>query len=620
MLVVNPIEGIKMVALGKKSIDYREDDMSTEKKALNEIERFFEDSKVVDTFLSRNDKEPMWDGNLYLYNGKGQTNKSFVGRVAAQVKGKNVKAIRTDKAEISYPIETTSLRAYLSEGTVFYVVQLCGEERKIYRRFLTPVLIRSILRVHKGQTASVKMEASEGLTAEEDNLLQFKMDCKKQVSYADQPTLNFEDLAKNGISSFSVNITQQNPIKSFFDSVTSKPVYIYGNTGPGGTAQIPIGDGPVMMTLMQNVHQPVSVGGKVYYDSYKNELGEKTVTIKIGHSFKLTIDKEAVDGSRHAQINVRHEMKMLKDAIRDGEFIVALDKARKVKIGDFVLDIPKNDLDMSDGMEKAVKAWKKLDEILQMLGANKDLNMSLLKKKDSKTIDLLIEMIKEGKAVALKKADTEIVNLRLGNLHLWLLCCKVDDKNFRLFNFFDKSQEIKVSYKYPDGEFDESIFGRFDKNWYVECDNIPFQEIKDSYAALIGRNPHVYERATMVQLELLKAYDMMDGKDAKRQLAYDAAVELNEWLVGNDNNQEERVSNVLNGYQIKKRKDNLREKDMAELKRIQLENSANNVVGCGVSLLLGEKASFDFYWSKLSSDEQKTFKEYPIWKFYQELK
>lgn len=121
--------------------------MSTEKKALNEIERFFEDSKVVDTFLSRNDKEPMWDGHLYLYNGKEQKNKSFVGRVAAQVKGKNVKAIRTDKAEISYPIETTSLRAYLSEGTVFYVVQLCGEERKIYRRFLTPVLIRSIVSI-----------------------------------------------------------------------------------------------------------------------------------------------------------------------------------------------------------------------------------------------------------------------------------------------------------------------------------------------------------------------------------------------------------------------------------------------------------------------------------------
>lgn len=32
-------------------------------------------------------------------------------------------------------------------------------------------------------------------------------------------------------------------------------------------------------------------------------------------------------------------MKMLKDAIRDGGFIMALDKARKVKIGDFVLDI-----------------------------------------------------------------------------------------------------------------------------------------------------------------------------------------------------------------------------------------------------------------------------------------
>lgn len=594
--------------------------MSTEKKALNEIERFFEDSKVVDTFLSRNDKEPMWDGHLYLYNGKEQKNKSFVGRVAAQVKGKNVKAIRTDKAEISYPIETTSLRAYLSEGTVFYVVQLCGEERKIYRRFLTPVLIRSILRVHKGKSASVRMEASEDLAAEEDNLLQFKMDCKKQVSYADRPTLNFEDLAKNGISSFSVNITQKNPIKSFFESVTSKPVYIYGNTGPGGTAQVPIGDGPVMMTLMQNVHLPVSIGGKVYYDSYKSEMGEKTVTIKIGHNFRLSLDKEMVDGNRHAQINVRHEMKMLKDAIRDGEFIMALDKARKVKIGDFELDIPQNDLIMSEGLRESLEAWKTLDKTLQMLGANKDLDMSQLKKKDSKTIDLLIEMIKEGKAVALKKADTEIVNLRLGNLHLWLLCCKVDDKNFRLFNFFNKSLEIKESYKYPDGEFDESIFGRFDKNWYVECDNIPFQEIKDSYAALIGRNPHVYERATMVQLELLKAYDMMDEKDMKRQLAYDAAAELNEWLIEKDSNQEERISNILNGYQIKKRKERLADEDLTALKRIQLENTSDSRVGCGVSLLLGERTSFDFYWNKLSEDEQKLFKNYPIWRFYKELK
>ena len=44
------------------------DNKAIEEKALNFFKSFIEDSKVISQFIDDNDKEPCWDGHLYLYS------------------------------------------------------------------------------------------------------------------------------------------------------------------------------------------------------------------------------------------------------------------------------------------------------------------------------------------------------------------------------------------------------------------------------------------------------------------------------------------------------------------------------------------------------------------------
>ena len=43
------------------------DTKAIEEKALNYLKSFIEDSRVISQFIDDNDKEPCWDGHLYLY-------------------------------------------------------------------------------------------------------------------------------------------------------------------------------------------------------------------------------------------------------------------------------------------------------------------------------------------------------------------------------------------------------------------------------------------------------------------------------------------------------------------------------------------------------------------------
>ena len=93
---------------GSTMSDY--DSKAIEDKAVNEVNRYFEDSKIVATYIANNDKEPFFDGHLYLYAGGVRDNEHYSGRVAAQVKGKDLGEFKD--GVFSYPVEMTDLKAY----------------------------------------------------------------------------------------------------------------------------------------------------------------------------------------------------------------------------------------------------------------------------------------------------------------------------------------------------------------------------------------------------------------------------------------------------------------------------------------------------------------------------
>lgn len=64
------------------------DSKAIEEKALNYFKAFIEDSKVISQFIADNDKEPCWDGHLYLYS-EGKRDKEHLQQqgVGIQVVG-----------------------------------------------------------------------------------------------------------------------------------------------------------------------------------------------------------------------------------------------------------------------------------------------------------------------------------------------------------------------------------------------------------------------------------------------------------------------------------------------------------------------------------------------------
>ena len=66
------------------------DTKAIEEKALNYFKNFIEDSNVISQYLDENDKEPCWDGHLYLYADGKKDKDHQKGRVPVQIKGSEV--------------------------------------------------------------------------------------------------------------------------------------------------------------------------------------------------------------------------------------------------------------------------------------------------------------------------------------------------------------------------------------------------------------------------------------------------------------------------------------------------------------------------------------------------
>lgn len=589
------------------------DSRAIEKLAVIEVERYFQYSKIVSTFIKDGDKEPFFDGHLYLYASGKRDNEHYTGRVAAQVKGENFGEFKD--GAYSYPIEMTALKAYLHEGIAYFVVQEVKKKKKLYYKLLTPVELRSLIKDKDGQkSVSVRLKQAydRDLRKVEVDLLQFERDCKKQVSYADAPTFDFKEWEKLGIHQFSIDLTVRDKKMSFLQAVTTKPVYLYADM-PGG-AKIPLGDGPANIALMREVEQPVIVGERKFYDKIKSIIENGMLTIKVGDSFSITLDPSGI--TKRASVNIKRGAKMLKDVITESEFLLALKEKKEIHIGTLTLAIPfPNDNDVTKGIEVYLAAWHKLNDVLDKMHCNKDLDMSMVKKKDEKTIDIIIDMVGEGKELSLKNTTIGINNVHLANLNLWLLIYKKPKGKYVIKDFFDHSIGYVAEFDYPEGRLKESIYSWFDREKLLECDNFPYYDVIPSYESLKDENPHIYERGNMFLLELIAAYDRTDD-EAKKKVMYKAAITINEWLNDNDI-PENRIVHLLNKYQIFKRSPGLNDEQKEELKKVQLDNANDAQIAYAASLLLDDKPAIEYNWKRIDAETQAAYKErMPIYKFH----
>ena len=493
------------------------------------IKGYFKYSEVVSPKLTEGDKGIAWDGFLNIYRNASKNKDCYLGRVTVQSKGKIVKKQFKEK-NFSYPIDAADLKLYQKEGTVFFVTQILEErqEERLFYRMLTPLLISNIFRAHKGVTKpSVRMApVPDDIKMMEADLGVFMEDCHRQAMAVGKPVMSFEEAKKKGIKTFSfVASGRDRKGRSLIDYMTEKELYLYAVVDEEHHIEWPLGEGPVRITAQQEVRQPISVNGRVYFDSYTNEIREGEVVITIGNCITMVFPK---DGSK-AALSYKRNVTLLHESIHEAEFVLDVSRNKGLYVGELFLPLEVKGT-LIDEYKEAVVSWSEWQEVLEKVGCQKDFDLGAIKPEDEDTIICLIQMIKHQQPMKLN-VDTGLVLIDVGNVSLILWCCKGNNGQCMMGSIFDHTVEMHCTIG-ENGRVPASPFSYMQKDNWVKLDNLPIDLQISFYEEILPRNPYLLEMVCTDVLSMMGAYDSLPADGWKRPWLLAGAENVVTWALG----------------------------------------------------------------------------------------
>lgn len=307
----------------------------TERNAVNAVRDFIDGTSCLRSFLQENDKTPLWDGSVFVYKGTPDKNENLVGTVKTQVKGTEVEAFQDSEL---FRLTETELNLYMLEGgQFFFVVEMLKDnirERKIFYKKLTPHYIKALLKQCKGQkTIPIKLQplpADDRLF--EDEMVNFVTDSRKQTSYAGQHDLSLTEALQGPYilkAEGSFNSKARSSLALLF---TSQPFTLYQETPH---ASIPVSDVELVGRATEHYHEPVSIGGKIYYQEHSRIYNLNTITDNIGNCLFFTSSKLGLDNGQQTQVEIKYPLSgNITDAIHTVEFLMAVKENNSVTFGD----------------------------------------------------------------------------------------------------------------------------------------------------------------------------------------------------------------------------------------------------------------------------------------------
>ena len=597
------------------------DTKAIEEKALNHFKSFIEDSKVISQFIADNDKEPCWDGHLYLYADGIKDKEHLQGRVPVQIKGTEVDSFVTKKWK--YKLEKDDLKAYLEEPTFFIVCQVKkdSKDRMLFFRELLPDLVNKLLRdMGKNETRKTLFHPlTDDLKEFEDQLMVFLSNSKKMISFAHSNLLSMEEALKKGIKEFSFIVpTKYADRLQLMKYLSTHSSYIYAKISKELDVDMPLSNGPGRFIFQRDDDGEVRVGDRVYFKGYHNEIKEGRIIIKIGNVMTINMPMDNTD-MEQTTVKLTTKAKYLKESINEAEFGVALNDTGVLSVGKLDLKMNVHEKEYVEELRQKLMRWKELDNVLDKLHVTKPFDLTAITDGQGKLIDLLIETVGKGNMVNLPGQETTLLFLEIGNIKLLLWCAVGKDGMCAIGDFFDRS--IRIAYKISE---DETInvspysYLQLDKLW-EKVDNIDFDSIIASAEEAARQHEYCYMMSNYDVLAMITAADALEKTDVERsKKLLEEALKLDEWLIEKEIKDKMRPLHIINKMQILKRQRELTADERQTLEDMLNEEFAEDMVKAGVYLLLDRQGDFQQLFEKMQEDEKKSVKEFPIWRFVRE--
>lgn len=595
------------------------DNKAIEEKAIICFKDYILDSTVISPFLNENDKEPCWDGHLYVYSDTSKSKKYLSGRVPVQIKGTIVKRFVTKKYKFS--VDVSDLKAYKTEPTVYVVCQQKehSKERMLFYRFFLPETVKNILKGKESQ-GSIKVlfhEMPQDVVEFENRIKVFMGDRKKQLSFVDSKPFTLDDAKRKHITSFTFLAPSANMnTMELMSYLSSHPSFLYAKVDDSLGIEVPISDGPMSFMFQKEMHADISVNGRVFYNSYLKEIKDGKTVISVGDFVTLTITTDGNDEAMRLDYKFESKATTLQDRIAEAEFVNYVHQYGYFNIGDLKLEVPINDQKYIEANNAELQNWLELRSLLRKLNVTKDLDIKGLTEKDNEHFNILVKTILKGQTLGLNVEEDTVVNLKVSNIQLLLWASRNKDGSCSVGDFFDG--HISVVHQINDGtKVKVTPFSYLQKdNLWELCDNIPLGNIISYYDEIRQLHKHIYDIANHDILFMLKAYDAIDDKNfVRRKDLLEASSKLCQWLLKFNPAPERHVIYSLNNFQIIKRERQLSTEELGYLMGIISSGDIKPNVKVGACLLAEAKDEFHFFYDKCTDQERQEIESFPIWHF-----
>ena len=592
------------------------DNKTIETLSVNAVKNSIVTSEFLDQFISENDKEPSWDGFVYIYGDKSKKKSNLKGRMPVQVKG--TECDDHSKSKISFSMEVADLRNYLYDGgCILFVVYIgnAGITNKIYYIELTPLKLREILGEVKGQ-------GSKTLYLEEfptDNnkkatiFLNCLQNCQKQASFFEGDLLTVEELQQQGLLKNLVIPFSGVGIDDPQMAILSNEVYLYANV-KGSSIPQPIKQLPKDSYTTQVFDANISIQDKIFYTSYSVIKKVNEVTIRFGKSFTMTYTGD----NKAFKINYKNSNK-IRDIAKDLDFILSYFDNGYFKVNDDTFPFDYTDMDTSNfDFEKErehLEYAQKTVRVLDMFGCSEDIDVNDMNDEDWRNLNRLITAFIDKKPVTGLKEGLPIIScMKVGKLRFAIYLKACEDEMYEIYDFF--KTDCSVAIDIGDGKkLPVSQFHILNKNDILSLNNINFDVLLPSFQK-VEHHSETLNIANLFMLELLAAYDI--AEQPKKDKILKVCEDFSAWVFEASDDELDYHTRILNKLQITRRRREFNIDEIRELYDIVENKEAREECIVAAYLLLGLQEAAELHFAKLNDDTKSNFKNFSIYHFWKE--
>lgn len=589
--------------------------------AVGYLKTLFSKIGCVRAVINDKDKEPIWDGNIYVYRYNTQycSNKDFEGRIPIQVKGRIKKDIYVDNSKIPlYKFEVTNLKNYLKDGGVlFFVVSFDenGNNEKVFYKKLLPYDLNRILK-NVGNKKS-KVLTLDFLPENKEKIIElflnFINDKKKQKMTLDN--IVFSDIIgkhKNIVLSF---VTINKDYKYVFDYMLNHDLYIYTKLEFGNL--FPIEHIKNVSEVSQVVNADVTIRGNVYYNKIEMVfLPANNREVRIGKSLIIRANVE-----EETQKLTFKLAGTLSNEIDDLNFMINAVKNKGFYINENLFDFNQTDINKTSGfnlieMEKYLSELYRIKELLEYSNISEELNLDEITTKDFLNLKELADGILDNKLIGLNVTNTGLGIFNISNLKILILAIQDKKTNkFQIYNYYDCPVPVKMKNNETNEDWECPIFLVLTKENLKSISNLNENFIIKTLKG-ITFTPNISAQVSHFLLNILNAYDESDGKNKNLLTLSKEIIDI----IQMRDTYIPKIYLILNKLQIIKRERALTNKERYNLNELIKNNSNDNFFLTGAYIILDEYYTAEQHLKKLTDGQQKEFITYPIYKFLKNYK